>query len=50
MQHDEPGEPDGARTGCPPRRAHFRPMLRMYEPDAAVFDGTYELPPITRVG
>ena len=28
----------------------FRPLLRLYEPDTAVFDGRYELPPITRVG
>ena len=27
----------------------IRPGLRMYSPDGAVFDGTYELPPITRV-
>jgi hypothetical protein len=26
----------------------FRPILRMYEPDAPVFDGSYELAPITR--
>ena len=27
----------------------FQPILPMYEPDAAVFDGRYELPPIRRV-
>jgi hypothetical protein len=33
----------------PAERANdFRPLLRMYEPDAAVFDGRYDLPPITR--
>ena len=27
----------------------FRPVLRMYQPDAALLDGTYRLPPIERV-
>jgi hypothetical protein len=27
----------------------FRPLPRVYEPDDAIFDGTYELPPITRI-
>lgn len=27
----------------------LRPILRLYEPDDAVFDGGYELPPITRL-
>ena len=38
-----------ARTGCRRPRPPFRPMLRMYEPDAAIFDGGYTLPPITRI-
>ena len=36
-------------TGCPTPAGAFRPILRMYEPDAAVFDGSYELPAITRI-
>ena len=49
MQHDEPTDPTRARTGCRRPPAPFRPILRMYEPDAAVFDGSYALPPITRI-
>ena len=37
-------------TGSRRRRGAFRPILRMYEPGDAVFDGSYELPPIRRVG
>ena len=38
-------------TNVPPWRLMraFRPLLRVYEPADAIFDGTYELPPITRV-
>ena len=51
LQHDEPGNPDGrAPTGCPRRPGAFRPLLRIYEPDDAIFDGRYELPPIVRTG
>ena len=27
----------------------FHPLLRRYEPDAVIFDGAYELPPITKL-
>ena len=49
IQHDEPSEPDRAANWLPAPAGAFRPILRMYAPEAAVFDGTYELPPITRV-
>jgi hypothetical protein len=38
-----------ARLVPRPRDGPFRPILRMYEPDDAVFDGSYELAPIVRV-
>ena len=50
IQRDGPTEPDRAANWLPTPAGSFRPILRMYSPDAAVFDGTYELPPITRVG
>ena len=50
MQRDEPAEPDHRANWLPTPAGGFRPILRMYEPDAAVFDGRYELPPIHRVG
>jgi hypothetical protein len=28
--------------------APFRPLMRLYQPQAAILDGTYQLPPITK--
>ena len=50
MQHDEPTDPHLRANWLPTPTGGFRPILRMYEPDAAVFDGRYELPPIRKVG
>jgi hypothetical protein len=47
MQPDEPAEPERRANWLPTPSGPFRPILRMYEPDDAVFDGKYELPPIT---
>ncbi len=49
MQRDEPAEPGRRANWLPTPAGPFRPILRMYEPDDAVFDGGYELPPIARV-
>jgi hypothetical protein len=49
MQNEEPSDPDSRRNWLPAPAAPFRPLLRMYEPDRAVFDGSYELPSITRL-
>jgi hypothetical protein len=48
MQHDEPAEPERQANWLPTPAGPFRPLMRMYEPDDAVFDGTFELPPIVR--
>lgn len=48
MQHDEPQSPGSRANWLPAPDGDFRPILRMYEPSAAVFDGRYELPPISR--
>jgi hypothetical protein len=50
MQHDEPAESDRRANWLPTPAGGFRPILRMYEPDGAVFDGRYTLPPIRKVG
>ena len=48
MQPDTPSEPERRANWLPTPAGTFRPILRMYEPEASVFDGRYELPPITR--
>ena len=30
------------------RRSPFRPIMRLYQPQAAVLDGTYKIPPIVK--
>jgi hypothetical protein len=47
IQHDDPGEAQRSNWLPSPSGA-FRPMLRMYQPDATVVDGSYVLPPIVR--
>jgi hypothetical protein len=49
MQHDEPGDPAHRANWLPTPAGAFRPLLRMYEPGDAIFDGSYELPPIISV-
>jgi hypothetical protein len=49
MQRDEPAEPERRANWLPTPAGGFRPILRMYEPGATVFDGKYELPPIHRI-
>lgn len=50
LQHDAPEDPDERANWLPTPQGAFRPMLRMYEPEAAVLDGAYELPPIVARG
>jgi len=49
LQLHEPSAPADRANWLPTPPGAFRPILRMYEPEDAVFDGSYELPPITRV-
>jgi hypothetical protein len=49
MQRDEPSDPARRANWLPTPAGTFRPLLRVYEPDDAIFDGTYELSPITSV-
>ncbi|MET0975856.1 MAG: DUF1254 domain-containing protein [Leifsonia sp.] len=44
-----PTDAAAAANWLPAPDADFRPILRMYSPDPAVFDGRYEIPAIRRV-
>ena len=46
---DRPADWIAAANWLPAPPGTFRPVLRMYEPAAAVIDGTYVVPAITRV-
>ncbi|MFF0486994.1 DUF1254 domain-containing protein [Streptomyces sp. NPDC004779] len=49
LQPQRPADPEAAANWLPTPPGRFRPVLRMYQPRTGVFDGTYSLPPITRV-
>lgn len=49
MQANEPSTPGARANWLPTPEGDFRPLLRMYEPETAVLDGGYELPPITKL-
>jgi hypothetical protein len=48
LQYEAPEE-DDQPNWLPTPDGEFRPMLRMYQPGAAVLDGRYRLPPVVRV-
>ena len=48
LEHDEPTDPGRRANWLPTPSGAFRPILRMYEPDEAIFDGRWVLPPIRR--
>jgi hypothetical protein len=50
MGATRPADPDAAANWLPAPAGRFRPILRMYMPGAAVLDGSYAPPAITRVG
>jgi hypothetical protein len=48
IQVDNPGA--GKQSNwLPTPSGAFRPIMRMYQPGAAILDGTYQLPPIRRL-
>jgi len=49
MQREQPASAEARANWLPTPPGPFRPILRLYEPGDAVFDGTYELPPIEHV-
>lgn len=46
---EEPADPASRANWLPAPAGAFRPMLRIYEPDQSVVDGTYVIPAIQRV-
>lgn len=48
LQH-EPPQDERVSNWLPTPQGDFRPIMRMYQPRAAVLDGQYELPPIQPV-
>lgn len=48
MQREAPTDPEARANWLPTPAGPFRPLLRVYEPDNAIFDGRFELPPINR--
>ncbi|WP_448003551.1 DUF1254 domain-containing protein [Agromyces bauzanensis] len=49
MQHERPDDETAAANWLPTPEGDFRPMLRVYQPRAAMFDGSYVMPAITRI-
>ncbi|MFI2607257.1 DUF1254 domain-containing protein [Kitasatospora sp. NPDC018619] len=49
LRHDQPEDPTAAANWLPTPPGEFRPILRIYQPEPAVLDGTYQVPPIRRV-
>jgi hypothetical protein len=45
IQHDQPAD---TSNWLPAPAAPFRPLMRLYQPRAAILGGTYRLPPITK--
>ncbi|MGW6059179.1 DUF1254 domain-containing protein [Streptomyces sp. NPDC055189] len=48
LQQQRPADDKTAANWLPTPTGRFRPVLRMYTPQAAIFNGTYELPRIDR--
>lgn len=46
IQHEQPAD---TSNWLPAPAAPFRPLMRLYQPQATVLDGTYRIPPITKV-
>ena len=45
IQHEQPAD---TSNWLPAPAAPFRPLMRLYQPQAAVLDGSYKIPPITK--
>ena len=44
----QPDQPADTSNWLPAPAAPFRPLLRLYQPQAAVLNGTWTIPPITK--
>jgi hypothetical protein len=45
IQREQPASTD---SWLPAPAAPFRPLMRLYQPQPAILDGTYQVPPITQ--
>lgn len=45
IQHDQPAD---ISNWLPAPAAPFRPLMRLYQPQPAILDGAYKIPPITK--
>ena len=50
LQHEAPDDEAERDNWLPAPSGDFRPMMRLYQPDKALVDGSYTLPPIVRTG
>ncbi|MFC5788798.1 DUF1254 domain-containing protein [Agromyces tardus] len=50
IQHDRPDDEAAAANWLPAPEGDFRPLLRVYQPGAAVLDGSFVMPAITKLG
>lgn len=50
LQRDEPTDPKAKANWLPTPEDDFRPLARIYLPEESVLDGSYQLPPIVKVG
>ena len=50
ISRDAPTDPTARANWLPAPAGDFRPLLRVYAPGTEVLDGTYEVPPIRRIG
>lgn len=48
LQHEAPDDEADRANWLPAPEGDFRPMMRLYQPGKALFDGSYTLPPIVR--
>jgi len=48
ISHTQPTDPKAAANWLPSPAGDFRPVMRMYEPDASILDQSYVFPPISR--
>jgi len=49
LQHEPPTAADEIANWLPTPSGDFRPLIRMYRPQAAVLEGSYQLPPIESI-
>ena len=49
LQHDEPADPTERANWLPAPEGDFRPLLRLYQPGAAILDGTFAYPAVEKL-